>query len=162
MIKCSYNFDISNSSPSPEQSLDGVSYFDIDNTVDYWISGVTNEEKITKNKNSSHIENLQEKGNPTENVDSGTDKEHCPSLPAEGLRALGRFMFTTPSFGCSPCLSFSLALISSCTRGVRVKTDSLRRLDSVDFTWRLLRVRYVCGGEISFGFLPPFIAIVKL
>lgn len=41
-----------------EQFLDGVFYFDIDNIVDYWISGVINEEKIMKNKNFSYIENF--------------------------------------------------------------------------------------------------------
>lgn len=58
MIKCLYNFDILNFFLLFEQFLDGVFYFDIDNIVDYWISGVTNEEKIMKNKNFSYIENF--------------------------------------------------------------------------------------------------------
>lgn len=53
MIKCLYNFDILNFFLLFEQFLDGVFYFDIDNIVDYWISGVINEEKIMKNKNFS-------------------------------------------------------------------------------------------------------------
>lgn len=58
MIKCLYNFDILNFFLLLEQFLDGVFYFDIDNIVDYWISGVINEEKIMKNKNFSYIENF--------------------------------------------------------------------------------------------------------
>lgn len=58
IVKCLYNFDILNFFLLFEQFLDGVFYFDIDNIVDYWISGVINEEKIMKNKNFSYIENF--------------------------------------------------------------------------------------------------------
>lgn len=89
MIKCLYNFDILNFFLLFEQFLDGVFYFDIDNIVDYWISGVINEEKIMKNKNFSYIENFQEKRNLIENVDSGIDKEYCLSFLVDGLRIFG-------------------------------------------------------------------------